>query len=83
MKIKDWDIFKMFKGKAKEVTKETTFEEMENVNPFEQIAVLPGHVISFLEEKMYKIKNAATLRPVTSTDNFEKCHFDIICTKGT
>ncbi len=39
MKIKDWDIFKMFKGKAKEVTKETTFDEMENVNPFEQIAV--------------------------------------------
>ena len=56
MKIKDWDIFKMFKGKAKEVTKETTFDEMENVNPFEKIAVLPGHVISFLEEKAKRRK---------------------------
>ena len=46
----------MFKGKAKEVTKETTFEKMENVNPFEQIAVLPGHVISFLEEKAKRKK---------------------------
>jgi len=56
MKIKSWDIFKMFKGKAKEVTKETTLNEMENVNPFEQIAVLPGHVISFLEEKAKRRK---------------------------
>ena len=56
MKIKDWDIFKMFKGKAKEVTKKTIFDEMENVNPFEQIAVLPGHVISFLEEKAKRKK---------------------------
>ena len=56
MKIKDWDIFKMFKSKAKEVTKKTIFDEMENVNPFEQIAVLPGHVISFLEEKAKRKK---------------------------
>jgi hypothetical protein len=56
MKIKDWDIFKMFKGKAKEINKKTIFNEMENVNPFEQIAVLPGHVISFLEEKAKRKK---------------------------
>ena len=56
MKIKDWDIFKMFKGKAKEVTIETIFEEMENVNPFEQVSVLPIHVVSFLEEKAKRKK---------------------------
>jgi hypothetical protein len=56
MKIKSWDIFKIFKSKAKEVTKETTFDEMDNINPFEQIAVLPGHVISFLEEKAKRKK---------------------------
>ena len=56
MKIKDWDIFKMFKGKAKEVTKETTFDEMENINPFEQVSVLPIHVVSFLKEKAKRKK---------------------------
>ena len=56
MKIKDWDIFKMFKGKAKEVTKKTIFDEMENINPFEQMSVLPSHVISFLEEKAKRKK---------------------------
>ena len=56
MKIKDWDIFKMFKGKAKEVTKETTFDEMENVNPFEQMSVIESHVVSFLEEKAKRKK---------------------------
>ena len=56
MKIKDWDIFKIFKGKAKEVTKETTFDEMENVNPFEQMSVIESHVVSFLEEKAKRRK---------------------------
>ena len=56
MKIKDWDIFKMFKGKAKKITEQTTFDEMENINPFEQISVLPSHVISFLEEKAKRKK---------------------------
>ena len=56
MKIKDWDIFKMFKGKAKKITEQTTFDEMENINPFEQISVLPSHVISFLEEKAKRRK---------------------------
>ena len=56
MKIKDWDIFKMFKSKAKEVTKETTFDEMENINPFEQVSVLPIHVVSFLKEKAKRKK---------------------------
>ena len=51
MKIKDWDIFKIFRGKAKEMNDKTTFNEMENVNPFEQVSVLPIHVVSFLKEK--------------------------------
>jgi hypothetical protein len=56
MKIKDWDIFKMFKGKAKEMNDKTTFNEMENVNPFEQVSVLPIHVVSFLKEKAKRKK---------------------------
>jgi len=56
MKIKSWDIFKIFKGKAKKVNDKTIFDEMENVNPFEQVSVLPIHVVSFLEEKAKRRK---------------------------
>ena len=76
--------YKVLKGGENCISKfePTFFIELDNTLLKEQNSSAKI-LISFLEEKKYKIKNAATLRPVTSTDNFEKCHFDIICTKGT
>lgn len=54
------------------------FVELDNNNLKEQ-GFSAKEIISFLENKNYNIVNAETLMQVKVSDDFENCHYDIIC----
>jgi len=54
------------------------FIELDNDNLKQQNASAKI-LIKFLAEKGYEITNADDDSPVTENNNFEKCHYDIIC----
>ena len=47
-------------------------------NNLKDIGSTANDLISFLEKIFYKITNAETRKIVTSKDNFDNCHYDII-----
>lgn len=56
----------------------TLFIELDDENLKEQ-GDSPEHLIRFLERYGYRLRRAGGGEPVHNSDNFDKCHFDIIC----
>lgn len=54
------------------------FIELDNNNLIDQNSSAI-ELVAFIEQLGYKIHHAVTNQPIASSDNLDKCHFDIVC----